>query len=64
MAKELGIPIGYNGRRQTMEFHHISKEEFCYVTCIIYLLTWYEMSHLPQPIHNHKNKVKSPLGLG
>jgi len=43
---------------------HISKEEFCYVACIIYLLAWYQVSHLAKPIQNHKNRVKSPLGLG
>lgn len=47
-----------------MEFNHISKEESNYIGCIIYLVEWNGMSRLAKPIHNHKDRVKFPLGLG
>jgi len=64
MAKELCISIKHNGSRQPMEFNHISKEESSYIVCIIYLVAWYEMRLLTKLIYNHKDRTKSPLGLG
>ena len=42
MAKELSISIEHNGHLKTMEFNHNFKEESSYITCIIYLVEWYE----------------------
>jgi len=47
-----------------MKFDHISKEEFCYVACIIYFVAWYKMCHFAKTIHYDKNKIKYPMGLG
>lgn len=62
-VKKFGVFIEHDSPSQVMEFHHISNEEFGNVTCIIYLVAWNEMSHLSKPIHNHKNRVKSPLSF-
>jgi len=62
VGQKLGVSIGYNGLRHSMEPNDLLEIQLRNVASIISFVAWNKVCHLGKSIYNHHDCIISPLG--